>query len=58
MFPYPKFKRTNHMDTQNKDLYEAPTITVVEMKHEGVICASGDATKNSYTYDNDNAENW
>lgn len=56
MFPYPKFKRTNHMDTQNKDLYEAPTITVVEMKHEGVICASGNATKNGYTYDN--KENW
>lgn len=57
MFPYPKFKRTNHMDTQNKDLYEAPTITVVEMKHEGVIiCASGNATKDGYTYDDE--ENW
>ena len=25
----------------NIELYEAPTITVVEMKQEGVICASG-----------------
>ena len=25
-----------------KELYEAPTISVVEMKQEGVICASGD----------------
>ena len=39
-----------------KQHYEAPTITVVEMKHEGVICASGNATKDGYTYDN--AENW
>ncbi len=44
------------MDTQNKDLYEAPTITVVEMKYEGVICASGNANKNGYIYDN--VENW
>ncbi len=28
----------------NNELYEAPTITVVEMKQEGVICASGDVT--------------
>lgn len=29
-----------------KELYEAPTISIVEMKEEGVICASGniDAT--------------
>lgn len=25
----------------NNELYEAPAITVVEMKQEGVICASG-----------------
>ena len=25
-----------------KELYEAPTISVVEMKEEGVICTSGD----------------
>lgn len=27
---------------ENKELYEAPTVTAVEMKQEGVICASGD----------------
>ena len=27
-----------------KELYEAPTISVVEMKQEGVICTSGDVT--------------
>lgn len=26
---------------ENKELYEAPTISVVEMKQEGVICTSG-----------------
>ena len=25
-----------------KELYEAPTISIVEMKEEGVICTSGD----------------
>ena len=25
-----------------KELYEAPTISVVEMKQEGVICTSGE----------------
>ena len=29
---------------ENKELYEAPTISVVEMKQEGVICTSGDVT--------------
>jgi hypothetical protein len=27
---------------ENKELYDAPTLTVVELKQEGVICASGD----------------
>ena len=27
-----------------KELYEAPTISVVEMKQEGVICTSGNVT--------------
>ena len=27
---------------ENKELYDAPTVTVVEMKQEGVICTSGD----------------
>ena len=29
---------------ENKELYEAPTVTAVEMKQEGVICTSGDVT--------------
>jgi len=29
-----------------KELYEAPTISVVEMKEEGVICTSVNATMN------------
>ncbi len=28
--------------TKQRELYEAPTISVVEMKQEGVICISGD----------------
>ena len=28
--------------TKQRELYEAPTISVVEMKQEGVICASGE----------------
>jgi len=27
---------------ENKELYEAPTVTAVEMKQEGVICVSGE----------------
>ena len=27
-----------------KELYEAPTISVVEMKQEGVVCTSGNVT--------------
>lgn len=30
------------MKTKTKDLYETPTILVVDVKTEGVICASGD----------------
>jgi hypothetical protein len=30
--------------TKQKELYKAPTISVVEMKQEGVICTSGDVT--------------
>ena len=28
--------------TKQKELYKAPTISVVEMKQEGVICTSGE----------------
>ena len=44
------------MKEGGKSDYETPEITVVEVKHEGVICVSGNATKNGYTYDNE--ENW
>ena len=30
------------MESKDKDLYEAPTILVVEAKTEGIICASKD----------------
>ena len=30
------------MEESNKNLYEAPAITVVELKMEGFICLSGD----------------
>ena len=35
-------------NTMQKELYEAPTISVVEMKQEGVICASGDVNATMY----------
>lgn len=28
--------------TKQSDFYEAPSMEVVELKYEGVICASGD----------------
>ena len=33
-------------NTMQKELYEAPTISIVEMKEEGVICTSVNATMN------------
>ena len=29
------------METKHYELYEAPAITIVEVKQEGFICASG-----------------
>ena len=29
------------METKHYELYEAPAITIVDVKQEGVICASG-----------------
>lgn len=29
------------METKHNELYEAPTMEVVEVKYEGFICASG-----------------
>ena len=34
--------------TENKELYDAPTLTVVEVKQEGVICASPEPYNNPY----------
>ena len=31
----------NHMETKHKDLYDAPSMLVFEVKTEGVICTSG-----------------
>ena len=30
------------MNMKKKDLYDAPTILIVEVKTEGIICVSGD----------------
>ena len=40
------------METNVKELYEAPSITIVEVKQEGVICASLDPNYNPW--DNQN----
>lgn len=32
------------METKHNELYETPAITIVEVKQECVICASGDAS--------------
>ena len=42
------------MITKHKELYEAPTTDVVEVKQEGVICSSTDATMNG-TWDESDA---
>jgi hypothetical protein len=34
------------METNNKELYERPAITIVEVKQEGVICQSVNPTYN------------
>jgi hypothetical protein len=43
------------MGTKQNELYEAPAITIVEVKQEGVICASGTGSgngqKNPYQYE-------
>ena len=39
--------------TENKELYDAPTLTAVELKQEGVICASPDPNSTPW-----NNENW
>lgn len=38
------------METNHKELYEAPSMTVIEVMQEGVICTSG-ATRQDYEND-------
>ena len=40
------------MEFTEKFIYEAPTFTVVEMKQEGVICASPDPNYNPWENQN------
>ena len=43
----------NHTKMNSKDLYEEPSITVVELKLEGVICLSStDAGLQDYNWNN------
>ena len=40
------------MKEKKKELYEAPVIQVLELKQEGVICASSaDGTGDNFTWD-------
>lgn len=38
------------METKHEELYEAPTTDVLEVKNEGIICASGGAGTNNYNW--------
>ena len=40
------------MGNKHNELYEAPTISVVEMKQEGVICESGSGSLQDYNWNN------
>ena len=46
------------MEEKNKDHYESPTTTVVEMTMEGIVCGSGDANKNGYPYGGNQDWTW
>ena len=41
------------MKEKKKDLYEAPVIQVLELKQEGVICASPSTGETRDPWDND-----
>lgn len=41
------------MEAKNKETYEAPTMLVVEVKTEGIVCASG-----LQDYNRQDAEDW
>lgn len=51
-----KFLPKYCMETNHKELYEAPSMTVIEVMQEGVICASGDTEQfiNGNSYDDSN----
>ena len=38
------------MENKHNELYEAPAISVVEMKQEGVICVSGSESLKDYNW--------
>jgi hypothetical protein len=40
------------MERKEKEFYEAPSTKVFEVKHEGVICASGDTGLQDYNWNN------
>ena len=42
------------MEAKNKETYEAPTMLVVEVKTEGIVCASGGLQD----YNRQDAEDW
>ena len=47
----------NHMETKLKELYDAPSMMIVEVKQEGVICASpGQAGVQDYYWNNPGEE--
>ena len=40
------------METTNKQCYEIPEGEIVEIKAEGMVCASGSGSLNDDTYEN------
>ena len=39
-------------ETTNKQRYEIPEVEIVEIKAEGMVCASGSGSLNDDTYEN------
>lgn len=48
-----KFLPKNCMGTNHKELYEAPSMTVIEVMQEGVICNSVEQGATRQDYEND-----
>ena len=44
------------MIKEKSKIYETPLAKVIEVESEGIVCASGKADKNGYTYQG--SENW